>query len=299
MPDYPCGTCNKPANTNSLNCVLCGLYHHLTVTCMPWHTKDEIGLMKELFKKSSSWSCGKCKVIMTKINARLGELEKKVDGVMEEIEEVKTELKTAAKERKEIKKSASMEAKMASNTNNVKAATMHEAEQRLNKRKNVVLFGVPESTAATPSERIQHDKQELDKVLNFVNASEKIKEDGVKRLTRVGKINPDKPRPLCVELRNEDQKDELLEKSRILREADDEEQPIKMKPDLTKMQQDQDKALRKEVDDLNQTKPQDTDGPFYWRIGGPPGQLRKVKVRGPVPQAQPRRGRSRSLAQKD
>ena len=131
--------------------------------------------MKELFKKSSSWSCGKCKVVMAKINARLGELEK-VDEIKEEVEEVKTELKTAAKERKENKKTASLEAKMAANTNYVKAATVHEAEQRLNKRKNIVLFGVPESAAATPSKRITHDKQELDKVLNVAMVSKDLRE---------------------------------------------------------------------------------------------------------------------------
>ena len=113
----------------------------------------------------------------------------------------------------------------------------------------------------------------------------------------MGKIDPGNPRPLCVELRNEDQRDELLEKSRILRE--DSEQLVRMKPDLTKMQQDQDKALRQEVDDLNKAKPRDEDGPFHWRIGGPPGQLRKIKVKGAVPQAPPRRGRRRAQDQVD
>ena len=54
----------------------------------------------------------------------------------------------------------------------------------------------------------------------------------------MGKIDPGNPRPLCVELRNEEKRDELLGKSRILRE--DSEQLVRMKPDLTNMQQDQD-----------------------------------------------------------
>ena len=297
MVQYPCGTCNKNAGSNSLDCVLCGMYHHLTVGCMPWHNKDQIAQIKELCKDSSCWSCGKCKVIMTKINARLGEVEKKVSGLTEEVEGVKTELAAAATERTEMKtKTASLEAKIDSNTNNVKAATMHEAEQRMKRRKNVVLYGVPESTAATPPDRISHDKQELNKVLEIVGASEGIKEDGSKRLTRVGQVKPGNPRPLRVELKKEDQRDELLEKSRILRE--DDQQPIRIKPDLTKMQQDQDKALRQEVDDLNKNKPQDDDGPFYWRIGGPPGELRKIKVKGAAP-AQLRRGRPRFFTPRD
>ena len=256
---------------------------------MPWHTPDQIKVFKEVFAESSAWCCGKCKVIMTRIGTRLGELEKKVDGVRKDVDNVSAGLESAAVERKEMKeKTESLEAKIASNTNNVKAATMNEAEQRMKRRKNVLLFGVPESTAATPAERISHDKAELGKVLDIVNASEKIKEDGAKRVTRVGKATPGNPRPLRVELKSEDQREELLEKSRILRE--DDEQPVKMKPDLTKMQQDQDKALRKEVDDLNKEKPRDDDGPFYWRIGGPPGELRKVKVKGaPVENPQQQR----------
>ena len=155
MVQNPCGTCNKSANTNSLDCVLCGMWHHLTVGCMPWHNKDQINQIKELCKDSSCWSCGKCKVIMTKINSRLGEVEKKVSGLTEEVKEVKTELAAAATERKEMKeKTEALESKISSNTNNVKAACMSEAEQRYNKRKNIVLYGVPESKATMAAERI-------------------------------------------------------------------------------------------------------------------------------------------------
>ena len=254
-------------------------------------------MFKDVFSESSSWACGKCKVIMTKINARLGELEKKVDGVKADVEEVKTGLQTAATERKEIQeKTASLGAKIASNTNNVKAASMNEAEQRDKKRKNVVLYGVPESTSPTTSERIAHDKEELTKVLNIIGASEPIKQDGALRMYRSGKkvSSQDEaeagsdspgpgPRPLVVELKSEEQREELLSKSRVLREDDD-----RMKPDLTKMQRDKDKALRTEVDDLNKAKPRDDQGNFHWRIAGPPGQLRKVKVR---EENQPRRSR--------
>ena len=180
-----------------------------------------------------------------------------------------------------------------SNTNNVKAAVMHEADQRLNNRKKVVLYGVTESSAANASDRIRHDKQELSKVLSIIGASEEIQEDGALRVTRVGKSDPTNPRPLRVELKSEIQRDELLDKARILR---DDDHSVRMKPDLTKMQRDQDKALRKEVDDLNKAKPSDGDGPFHWRVGGPPGQLRKTKVRGV---AQPRRDRRGSQAQEE
>ena len=257
---------------------------------MPWHNKDQINQIKELCKDSSCWSCGKCKVIMTKINARLGEVEKKVSGLTAEVEGVKAGLETAATERKEIKeKTEELESRVVANTNNVKAAVMHEAEQRLENRKRVVLYGVPESQAETPTDRIRHDRQELNEVLVTIGASDEVKEDGSLRITRVGKTDPENPRALRVELRSELQRDELLEKARILR---DDDHPIRMKPDLTKMQRDQDKALRQEVDDLNKAKPSDGEGPFHWRVAGPPGQLRKAKVKGAAqPGPNPRGGR--------
>ena len=262
---------------------------------MPWHSKEQIDMLKVLCKEKSCWSCGKCDVIMTKINERFGKLEWDVGAVQEEVstlkekqKEVEEELKTASEWR------TSVEAKMANNTNNVKAATMNEAEQRLNNRKNVVLYGVPESSASTAPERISHDRRELSKVLNTIDASEQVNQDGARRITRVGKKNPNKPRPLRVELKSEDQRDELLDKARVLRE--DEDCEIRMKPDLTKMQRDKDEELRQEVDELNQKKPTDEDGPFHWRIAGPPGQLRKAKVRGAAPpRRDPRRSRSQAV----
>ena len=87
MPQHPCGTCNKSAASNSLQCVLCGLWHHLTVACMPWHNQDTIKVFKDVFSEGSSWCCGKCKVIMTRIGTRLSELEKKVEGVRKDVDE--------------------------------------------------------------------------------------------------------------------------------------------------------------------------------------------------------------------
>ena len=126
-------------------------------------------------------ACGKCKVIMTRIGTRLADLEKKVEGVISDVEQVMAHQESTANEREEMKeKTVVMETKIATNMNNVKAETMNEAEQRLSRRKNVVMYGVPESAAATQTERIAHDKRGLGKARNIIGASQKIKEDGVK-----------------------------------------------------------------------------------------------------------------------
>ena len=58
---------------------------------------------------------------------------------------------------------------------------------------------------------------------------------------------------------------------------------MKIKPDLTELQRDEDKQLLSEIDRLNNANPTDEFGPFYWKPAGRPGFLRKVKVKGRCP----------------
>ena len=53
---------------------------------------------------------------------------------------------------------------------------------------------------------------------------------------------------------------------------------MKIKPDLTELQRDEDKQLLSKIDRLNNANPTDEFGPFYWKPAGRPGFLRKVKV---------------------
>ena len=50
LPKYPCGTCNKSATTNALLCNFCSMWHHATVDCIPWHSKETIDTLMEICK---------------------------------------------------------------------------------------------------------------------------------------------------------------------------------------------------------------------------------------------------------
>lgn len=53
----------------------------------------------------------------------------------------------------------------------------------------------------------------------------------------------------------------------------------RIKPDLTKMQRDEDEKFKRKLDEENDAEPKDESGDFRWKVAGPPGNLRKVKCR--------------------
>ena len=48
---------------------------------------------------------------------------------------------------------------------------------------------------------------------------------------------------------------------------------------MSQWQHDEDKEVMEEVDQLNKINHQDESGPFHWAVGGPPGLMRKKKVK--------------------
>ena len=52
-----------------------------------------------------------------------------------------------------------------------------------------------------------------------------------------------------------------------------------LRPDLTAMEREEDKAYRTETDKLNAQSPTDIQGNFRWKVAGPPGRLRRIKER--------------------
>ena len=77
----PCGTCSKSAQTNALLCNFFDMWHHATIECIPWHSKETIDTLMGICKETSCWTCQKCTGIMKKLNGRMAKLEKDVNDV--------------------------------------------------------------------------------------------------------------------------------------------------------------------------------------------------------------------------
>jgi hypothetical protein len=54
---------------------------------------------------------------------------------------------------------------------------------------------------------------------------------------------------------------------------------VRIKPDLTKKQRQEDEEFKKTLDEENKANPKDESGDYRWKLAGPPGNLRKVKER--------------------
>ena len=65
----------------------------------------------------------------------------------------------------------------------------------------------------------------------------------------------------------------------MTRKAKDARSGIRLKPDLTKKERDEDEKFKRMLDEENRAEPKDDSGDFRWKLAGPPGNLRKVKVR--------------------
>ena len=98
--------------------------------------------------------------------------------------------------------------------------------------------------------------------------------DSIKFKTRLGVKQAGKQRPFLVKFRNVRTRDDVLQNARKITDSG-----VRMKPDLTKMGREEDENFKKKVDTENEAKPEDDSGDFRWKVAGPPGNLRKVKVR--------------------
>lgn len=77
---------------------------------------------------------------------------------------------------------------------------IYECQERITKQKNIIIFNLPESSSKSSSDRLEYDKNEVSKIINKIvdNCCQPIK------IFRIGKYNPQKPRPLKVCFENAD-----------------------------------------------------------------------------------------------
>ena len=119
---------------------------------------------------------------------------------------------------------------------------MHDKESR---RKNVVLFNVPESTKKETEERECEDKEVCEYV--FREGLE-VREAKIEKVVRMGNPMSNKKRPMIVTLTEERVKWELVKRSKRLKSADDGNlTDLIIGPDMTKKEREENARLREEL----------------------------------------------------
>jgi hypothetical protein len=114
---------------------------------------------------------------------------------------------------------------------------MHEINDRMNRAKNIILFGVEELEGAAQVERIKHDMAEVSKLINGID--ENFVGESM-RCIRLGREVGDRPRPLKVFLSSQEQVLNVLRNKRRLGD-------VRVANDLTAMQRDFLKQLNNEL----------------------------------------------------
>ncbi len=151
---------------------------------------------------------------------------------------------------------------------------MREVKDQESRKCNIILHNVTEKQSDNEEERTKHDREQL-KELGKV-CKESIKKEDLVQMKRLGKRNPNKPRPLLVEFKDEEKKHGLMSNLVNLSKASEGLRKISVRHDLTKEQRDEEKKLREEAKKM---EAEDKSGEFDYRIRGPPWERRIAKMK--------------------
>jgi hypothetical protein len=178
---------------------------------------------------------------------------KELDSKFEQMEKVSADVSSVQKTLEEVK---------------VKAEEEKDKESR---SLNIIIYRIPEST--TKEETIKADKIYCNQLFKDVLGTESQDSD-IKHMFRLGKPGQT-ARPLLVQLREKPVKNRIMESLFKLRDAEDKFKNISVTHDLTRTERGECKALVEEA----KKKQTDEQGEFLWRVRGPPGQLKLIKIR--------------------
>ena len=153
---------------------------------------------------------------LLKISNKTAEHEIKIGNLHAEIEEIKTGFKVS-----EI---------------------IDEIERRNYRRLNLIVSGVPEQNHGSVGERKAYDECEISRILQELM----IPSSKVKHIQRVGKLKPDRPRPIKLICASSEDRTETLTKGKTLKNSNSYKQ-IYINPDHTLMQQNEAWKLRQEL----------------------------------------------------
>ena len=294
---FPCGNCNQTTSgCAALMCNICELWHH--TECIPGVTEESHKMMLSM-KESIGYAfflCPKCEKVHKKTWQAVNQLGKRVDAVEKKLDDLEEQLKKITENtERAIKEVKSAEKKSSASSEELKTTVMSEIQEQENRKTNLVIYNLQESTSDVPDDRKEHDTTKIREMLGTIGIEE-IEADNIMSLRRLGQRSvtaaPEstntgqlsaapaakKPRPVLLSLKTPQHQRDVLLNARKLAKT-----PLKhisVCPDLTKNQQKEDKVLGNEVIKLNSEKPHDDKGPFLWKVVGLAGQpsRRKVKI---------------------
>lgn len=120
--------------------------------------------------------------------------------------------------------------------------TINEISDRKGRCNNIIISGLQEKEAGSLDERRENDTDIVRSMFKFLDNS---REYDVRSAQRIGRLNPNKPRLLKVELNDVTQRNNILKNARSLRRSSWDS--VYINPDYTEMQRVQNRKLREEL----------------------------------------------------
>lgn len=244
-----CKRCRKVVGegANALCCDMCDEWFHSGCE----KVNKELYLILKKYKELD-WYCRECKGQMRNATLEVKKIRQELEEVRQAMQEAKAQnnsdgvLKELRDMRKEInnlhRQPPDMEA-----VREYVDERLQEQDEINRKRKNLVLYNVPESTRQRGEERQDED---MGKCIDLIENSLQFEKDSIQvtKVMRLGYQREGKIRPMLIKLGCEEEKFEILRRAKYLK---DETDPMKKKigiaPDLTKKQREHDYQLRQEL----------------------------------------------------
>lgn len=151
-----------------------------------------------------------------------------------------------------------------------------ESRDEEGRKNNIIIYGVPESTAEDGLERKLDDTKFLCKL--FEEAMELDgSSTGIGKVIRLGRKseNKDRPRPLLVGFDTAWKKNQVLRETRKLK-GKEEYAAVTLKHDMTKAQREKQREL---TEAAKKMEDEDTSGNFIYRVRGPLGRRAVMKIK--------------------
>ena len=295
---FPCGHCNKTTSGSSaLMCNICEMWHH--TDCIEGMTGDmykNMLSMKEVLGYTF-FLCAKCEKVHKKMWQTVNKMGQRLDSVEKRLDEIEKAIKMNSEKHQEtVKKVEKVETLSAVNSEKVKSSVLSEVQEQENRKTNIVVYNLEESNKDEGEARKVDDLGHINQILQVIDVSVDSEEDivTVRRLGKLPKAEEEantlvddqetvaaihnKPRPLLITFSSPNYRSEVLYNAKKLSKSN--LKHISVCPDLTKLQQKEDKKLRDEASTLNAEKPSDEKGSFLWKVVGMAGQpsRRKIKI---------------------
>ncbi len=240
-----------------------------------WPTFGQ-GVVSGHSKTLHEW-CGNISKFVLELSNHVKLLEEREKEKDIEINKLKSELSAANKTANSSNNSSKWIQTVKQGTKNAKKpadqiavenATISEMNERNRRKKNVIIYGVPESKKEILADKKAEDEAKINEILSTIGKSD-IKPAYSRRLRSK---DQSKPGPILVELKEEANRNPLLLAAKKLRDSNI-FKSVYLSPDLTETERALDYELRKQRNEANNGLSQDS--PFRYGIRG--NQIVKFK----------------------